>query len=123
MERWLKSSAAEAVPVEPQKAADRATAVKAEMAKAWDATATREDMLKHAECWLAGAKEKDADGNLHDHGAAPAEVRGCMLREELHALMEAVYREKHPEDFEPKAEEPVGGEGPYRTPGELEEPK
>lgn len=109
MERWLKSSAAEAVPVEPQKAADRATAIKAEMAKAWDATATREDMLKHVETWLA-------------YGAAPAEVKGCMLREELHTLMEAVYREKHPEDFEAKAEVvEVSGEGPYRTPGEAEE--
>lgn len=123
MERWLKASAAvEAVaePVDEQKATDRVTAVKAEIAKAWDATATRDDMLAHVENWLVGAKTKNPDGTLHDHGAAPPEVRGCMLREELHALMEAVYREKHPEDFE-KAEEPVGGAGPYRTPGEAEE--
>jgi hypothetical protein len=110
MERWLKTSAAvEAAPVEPQKAADRATAVKAEMAKVWDATATREDMLKHIESWLA-------------YGGAPAEVRGCMLREELQPLLVEVYQEKHPEDFAAKAEEPVEGAGPYRTPGELEEP-
>lgn len=120
MERWLKASAAVAEPVDEQKATDRVTAVKAEIAKAWDATATRDDMLAHVENWLVGAKTKNADGTLHDHGTAPAEVRGCMLREELHALLTEVYQEKHPEDFAAKAEEPVGA-GPYRTPGESEE--
>jgi hypothetical protein len=99
MERWLKSTA-EAAPVEPQKTLDRAAAIKLEMAKAWVTTATREDMLAHIEKWLA-------------YGAAPAEVKGCMLREELHPIMLEVYQEKHPEDF-PKAEVGLG---------ELEEPK
>jgi hypothetical protein len=108
MERWLKASAVEAVPVDEKKTTDRATAVKAEMARVWDAKATRDDMLKHAEAWLA-------------YGGAPAAVKGCMLREELHALLVEVYQEKHPEDFEKKAE-PVVDMGPYRTPGELEEP-
>jgi hypothetical protein len=105
MERWLKASAVEAAPVEPAKAADRAAAVKAEMSKVWDATPDREAMLKHVEAWLA-------------YGAAPVEVRGCMLREELHPIMVEVYQEKYPEDFAaPKAEGEVG------LGGELEEPK
>jgi len=111
MERWLKASAAvEAAPVvDEKKVTDRVTAVKAEMARAWDATPDREEMLKHVEEWLA-------------YGDAPAEVKGCMLREELYPLIVEVYAEKHPEDFA-KAEEGVVNMGPYRTPGELEEPK
>jgi hypothetical protein len=111
MERWLKASAVEAAPVaDEKKAEDRVTAIKAEMAKAWDDVPTRDAMLKHVEAWLA-------------YGGAPEGVKGCMLREELYPLLVEVYQEKHPEDF-PKAEEvAVVGAGPYRTPGELEEPK
>ena len=93
MERWLKASAAvEAAPVDEKKT-DRATAVKAEMAKVWAETPDRDDMLKHAEEWLAFR--------------APVEVRGCVLREELTPLMLEVYAEKHPEDFA----KPVGEVG------------
>jgi hypothetical protein len=95
MERWLK--AAEVASVDPAKESARVVAVKAEMAKVWDATMTRDEMLKHAEEWLAFT--------------APVEVRGCMLREELHPLMVEVYREKHPEDFEVKALDPIGEVG------------
>jgi hypothetical protein len=111
MDRWLKASAVEAAPVvDEKKIEDRATAIKAEMSRAWDSIGTRDDMLKHVEEWLA-------------YGAAPEGVKGCMLREELHPLLVEVYQEKHPEDF-PKAEEvAVVGAGPYRMPGELEEPK
>lgn len=110
MERWLKASEVEAVQVEPTKAADRVTAVKAEMARVWDETPTREAMLKHVETWLA-------------YGGAPVEVRGCMLREELSPLIEDVYREKHPEDWEAKPALPdvvdveANGEGAYREAG------
>jgi hypothetical protein len=95
MERWLKP--VEAVASDPVKDETRLVAVKAEMAKVWDATMTRDEMLKHAEEWLAFT--------------APVEVRGCMLREELHPLMVEVYREKHPEDFEVKALDPIGAVG------------
>jgi hypothetical protein len=108
MERWLKATAIEAAPIDEQKALDRTAAIKAEMSKVWDAMGTRDDMLKHVEEWLA-------------YGAAPAGVKGCMLREELTPIMEEVYREKHPEDF-PKVEEVVDM-GPYRTPGKLEGPQ
>lgn len=119
MERWRKAASVEAEQVDEKKASDRVAAVKAEMAKAWDATANRDDMLTHIECWLAGAKLKDANGELHDHGVAPAAVRGCVPREVLHVLLEEVYQEKHPEDFEVRAAEvEPSGEGPYRTPGE-----
>jgi hypothetical protein len=84
MERWLK--AAEASPVDEQKVEDRAVAVKTEMQRVWDSTGTREDMLKYIEAWLA-------------YGAAPAGVKGCVLRGELYPVMLKVYEEKHPEDF------------------------
>jgi hypothetical protein len=95
MERWLKAAAVEAVPVDEQKVEDRATAVKAEMRRVWDATGTRDAMLKHIEEWLA-------------YGAAPAGVKGCVLREELHPIMLAVYEEKYPEDFAPVDVRPGG---------------
>jgi len=107
MERWMKAS--EAAPVDKKKAA-RVAAVKAEMAKVWDTTPTREAMLSYIEKWLA-------------YGAAPAEVKGCMLREELYPLMAEVYREKHPEDFEAEPALPdvvdveANGEGAYREAG------
>ncbi len=95
MERWLKAAVA-AVPVDEQKALDRVTAIKAEMSRLWDEAATRDDMLARIEKWLA-------------YGAAPAGVKGCMLREELYPIMEAVYKEEHPEDFaEAKFEERIG---------------
>lgn len=104
MERWLKASVAEVAPIDGQKATDRTAAIKLEMAKAWDTTATREDMLKHVEEWLA-------------YGAAPAEVKGCVLREELHPIMLEVYQERHPEDFAVAEVKPVGEVGL----GEVEE--
>ena len=85
MERWLKP--VEAVPLDPTKEANRLAAVKAEMARAWDTTATRDEMLKRMEEWCAFT--------------APIEVRGCVPREALTPIMVEVYREKHPEDFEP----------------------
>ena len=118
MDRWLKADTAEKAPVDPGKEAAWQTAVKAEMAKVWDATGNRDAMLLHVECWLAGARSKDAAGNVCDHGEAPVEVRGQRLRAELYPLMEAVYQEKHPEDFEAKAVEGDVGLG-----GGLEEPK
>jgi hypothetical protein len=107
MERWLKSVAAEAAPVDEQKAVDRVTAIKAEMAKAWDDVPTRDAMLKHVEAWLA-------------YGGAPEGVKGCMLREDLYPLLVEVYQEKHPQDFEAKPALGVevaveaNGEGAYR---------
>lgn len=86
MERWLKPVAA--AVSDPVKDDAKLVAVKAEMAKSWDAKGTQEEMLKHAETWLAFT--------------APVEVRGCVLREKLYPVMVEVYREKHPEDFEVK---------------------
>lgn len=98
MDRWLKASAVEAAPVvDEKKIEDRATAVKAEVAKVWDATGTRDDMLKYIEEWLAFT--------------APVEVRGCVLREELYPLLVEVYQEKHPEDFAAAEVKPVGDLG------------
>ena len=100
MERWLKPVAAAAS--DPVKDDAKLVAAKAEMAKVWDATTTREAMLKHTEEWLAFT--------------APVEVRGCVPREKLYPLMVEVYQEKHPEDF---VVAPVGEVGV----GEIVEPK
>ena len=96
MERWLKPVATTA-PVDTHKVETQVAAVKTEISSRWDTIATRAEMLKHIEAWLA-------------YGAA--EVKGCLPREVLHEVMLEVYREKFPEDFEPVDVKPVAEVAP-----------
>lgn len=95
MERWLKP--VETIAPDPVKDEARLVAAKGEMAKVWDATANRDEMLKKIETWLVTT--------------APVEVRGCVSRDQLYPLMVEVYEEKHPEDFVVAPIEPVGATG------------
>lgn len=108
MERWLKKVRAAETASADERMAARVAAVEAEMARVWDELSTRENMLAHIEEWLA-------------YGDAPVEVKGCVLREELHPIMERVYRGRHPEDWgeapatSEVAEVEPNGEGVYHS--------
>jgi hypothetical protein len=93
MKRWLQAASvqgggmsAQPAPIDEELVSARVAAIKGEIDARWDEFENVEQMLKHVEEWLA-------------YGAAPDEIKGCLLREELHPLIVGVYREKFPQDF------------------------